>query len=146
TRPEGVRYLGTVSDETMRALFQEATAFVFLSAYEGFGLPILESMASGTPVICSNLTSIPEVAGDAALYVVDFRVEEIAQLLLRVPTDPATRRPLTAQGGGGVRAFTGEKTASRPAEVYLRVIDEPAPASLFARRMFSNLLTGSARF
>src|SRR5207249_2908559 len=104
---------------------------------------ILEAMAAGTPVISSRLTSIPEVAGDAALDVVDFRKDEIAELLLRVSTDPAIREHLVARGRERVKSFTWEQTAKRTAEVYLRVIDDPAPASLFARRMFSNLLTGS---
>jgi len=136
----GVQYLGSLADDDVRVLYQEALAFVLPSSYEGFGLPVLEAMAAGTPVICSSLTSLPEVAGDAALYIKDFSPEEIAQLMLRVATSPDLRHSLIEQGQERVKEFTWQETARKTAQIYADVIERPNEVSLFQRSMFLKLL------
>ncbi|MCY1022013.1 glycosyltransferase [Pyxidicoccus sp. MSG2] len=132
--PEGVRYLGTVAPDEVRALFQESSAYFFPTAYEGFGLPVLEAMAAGTPVVCSSLTSVPEVAGDAALYLESFSPEEIAARMLSVTTDAGLRKHLVAAGHEQVKRFTWKETARRTEAVYQSVIDSPAQVTLHQKR------------
>ena len=111
----GVHYLGEVDRSALPALYQHAEAFVYPSTYEGFGLPVLEAMAAGTPVICSRLTSLPEVAGDAALYLDELSMEELA---LRLREVASLRAHLIEAGRGRVKQFTWEKTAARTAGIY----------------------------
>jgi glycosyltransferase involved in cell wall biosynthesis len=141
--PPGVQYLGSLADDDVRVLYQEALAFVFPSAYEGFGLPVLEAMAAGTPVICSSLTSVPEVAGDAALYIKDFSPEEIAQLMLKVATSSDLRRSLVGRGQDRVKQFTWQEAARKTAQIYADVIERPNEVSLFHRSVFWKLLRKS---
>jgi glycosyltransferase involved in cell wall biosynthesis len=138
--PMGVRYLGSLADTDVRVLYQEALAFVFPSAYEGFGLPVLEAMAAGTLVICSSLTALPEVAGDAALYIKDFSPEEIATLMLQVAGSADLPRVFVEKGRERVRQFTWQETARKTAQIYESVIDRPNDLSLFQRSMFCAFL------
>ena len=91
-----VRFLGFQPDETLAILYRLAAVFVFPSLYEGFGLPPLEAMASGTPVVTSNVSSLPEVTGDAAVLVDPYDVESIADGIERVLNSPALRQELRA--------------------------------------------------
>ena len=91
-----VRFFGFVPDQTLAALYRLAAAFVFPSLYEGFGLPPLEAMASGTPVITSNVSSLPEVVGDAALLIDPYEPQAIADAMRRVLTEPDLRTDLRA--------------------------------------------------
>lgn len=100
-----------VADEDLPALYAEASLFVYPSLYEGFGLPVAEAMACGTPVVCSNTSSLPEVAGDAALYFDPRNVEDIVGALRCVLTDPALGATLRARGFAQVQPFTWEKAA-----------------------------------
>jgi glycosyltransferase involved in cell wall biosynthesis len=93
-----VRFLGYLPDETLAILYRLAAVFVFPSLYEGFGLPPLEAMASGTPVVTSNVSSLPEVAGDAAVLVDPYDVDSIADGIRRVLTDEALRAELRRKG------------------------------------------------
>ena len=93
-----VRFLGFVPLDTLRVFYETAAAFVFPSLYEGFGLPPLEAMASGTPVVCSNSTSLPEVVGDAAMIVSPDNVFDIARGLKEVLLDPDLRAELVRRG------------------------------------------------
>ena len=99
-----VRFLGFVPDATLAALYRLASVFVFPSLYEGFGLPPLEAMAAGTPVITSNVSSLPEVVGDAALLIDPMDAGAIADAMARVLGDAALRadldppRPRARQG------------------------------------------------
>ncbi len=136
----GVRYLGVLTDEEVPALYQEAGAFLFPSAYEGFGLPILEAMAAGTPVICSSLTSIPEVAGDACLYIRDFNVDEIARLIGEVVQSAELRDRLRSAGLARAKEFTWARCAERTSAVYEQVVSAPSPRSLIDREMIADLL------
>ena len=89
-----VRFFGFVPDKTLASLYRLASVFVFPSLYEGFGLPPLEAMAGGTPVITSNVSSLPEVVGDAAVLIDPYEPDEIADAMRRVLTDD---EPLRAE-------------------------------------------------
>lgn len=120
--PPGVRWLGRVSDEDLRALYRAAVALVHPSLLEGFGLPVLEAMASGTLVICSNATSLPEVAGDAALYVDPMDVEGLAAAMERCLRDGTLRDSLRGRGLIQARKFSWEETARRTLAVFDQVL------------------------
>jgi glycosyltransferase involved in cell wall biosynthesis len=119
---EDVRFLGWLSEEEREGLWHVADAFVFPSLYEGFGLPVLEAMARGVPVACSNASSLPEVAGEAALLF-DPRSElGIAEALGRLLDDPALRERLRIRGLARVTEFTWERTARLTLESYRRAL------------------------
>jgi glycosyltransferase involved in cell wall biosynthesis len=117
-----VRFFGFVSDQTLAALYRLADVFVFPSLYEGFGLPPLEAMASGTPVITSNVSSLPEVVGDAALMIDPYDSSAIADALRRVLTDAALRADLRARGFDRARSFSWERSIRRVREIYDEVL------------------------
>lgn len=114
-------FLPRVSDEDLVLLYNAATAFVFPSLYEGFGLPVLEAMACGTPVIASNLSSIPEVAGDAAELANPRDEDAFAEALFRVLTSPDRRRALSEAGLRRARQFSWQRTAQMTLDVYREV-------------------------
>jgi glycosyltransferase involved in cell wall biosynthesis len=113
-----VRFLGFVSVDTLASLYRLATVFAFPSLYEGFGLPPLEAMASGTPVVASNVSSMPEVLGDAAVLVDPYRPESIAEGLVRVLSDSALRAILHQRGIQRARVFSWADSARRVKQVY----------------------------
>lgn len=106
-----VEFTGRVEERLMPALYREARALVFPSLYEGFGLPVLESMACGTPVITSTTTALPEVAGEAALLVDPESVEAIAAAICRLMQDEALGARLRERGLARAAQFTWERTA-----------------------------------
>jgi glycosyltransferase involved in cell wall biosynthesis len=108
---ERVVFPGYIPDEDVPALLSAATAFVFPSLYEGFGIPVLEAGGCGVPVITSNTSSLPEVAGDAALLVDPHDVDAIAEAMYRVVTDPDLAAELTRRGHENVKRFSWEKCA-----------------------------------
>ena len=110
-----VRFFGFVPDRTLAILYRLAGVFVFPSLYEGFGLPPLEAMASGTPVITSNVSSLPEVVGDAALLVDPLQPEAIADAMRRVLTDAALRDDLKARGLARARSSRGSDRSAASA-------------------------------
>ena len=122
--PPGVRdrvvVTGYVSEQEKVALLGGAEALVYPSLYEGFGLPVIEAMACGTPVLTSNVSALPETAGDAALLVDPHSVEGIAAGIERLLTDSALRERLRSAGLARVGAFSWEETARRTAEVLRR--------------------------
>jgi len=119
-----VVFTGYVSQEKLPCLYRNADLFVFPSLYEGFGLPVLEAMACGTPVITSNTSSLPEVAGDAAVLVDPYSVEDIADAMERVLTDPDLRTELSRKGKERAKQFTWEKCARETLKVYEEVYRE----------------------
>ena len=117
-----VRFFGFVSDNTLAALYRLADVFVFPSLYEGFGLPPLEAMASGTPVITSNVSSLPEVVGDAALMIDPYDPAAIADAMARVLTDTDLRVDLQGRGFARAREFSWERSIARVREIYDEVM------------------------
>jgi glycosyltransferase involved in cell wall biosynthesis len=112
---------GRVDDQVLRGLYQEATALLYPSVYEGFGLPLLEAMASGTAVVAARAASIPEVVGDAGLLIEPDDVAGWTDATRRVLHDPALRRRLQTSGQARAATFTWAQTARITAEVYRRV-------------------------
>jgi O-antigen biosynthesis alpha-1,3-mannosyltransferase len=113
-------YLGYVPDKARPALINGARSFVYPSLYEGFGLPVLEAMACGVPVLASNVSSLPEVVGDAGLLVDPCDVDAIAQGMVRLWEDPALRHDLSARGPERAGGFSWEKTASQTLRAHAR--------------------------
>jgi glycosyltransferase involved in cell wall biosynthesis len=118
-----VRFFGFVSDRTLAALYRLADVFVFPSLYEGFGLPPLEAMASGTPVITSNVSSLPEVVGEAALMIDPYDPEAIAGAMRRVLTDASLRSELRTRGLDRARSFSWERSIRRVRDIYDEVLN-----------------------
>ncbi len=117
-RKSAVHFAGYVADEDLPALYSAADVFVYPSLYEGFGIPPLEAMACGTPVVTSNVSSLPEVVGDAALMVNPLDVEAITAAMEQILTDTTLRQTLTARGGKRAREFTWERMARQTVAVY----------------------------
>ncbi|RON53527.1 glycosyltransferase family 4 protein [Pseudomonas frederiksbergensis] len=123
-RREGwAHYLGFVPSEDLPLLFAGARLFAFPSLYEGFGLPVLEAMSSGVPVVCSNSSSLPEVAGEAALMCAPMDVDELTRLLERGLTDEVWRETAVVKGMNHARGFSWERCAQETLQVYQRVLD-----------------------
>jgi glycosyltransferase involved in cell wall biosynthesis len=128
---EDVRFLGFVPHNVLRVFYARARAFVFPSLYEGFGLPPLEAMAHGTPVVTSNVSSLPEVAGDAALLVNPENVFEIARGIQQALTDESLRCELVRRGHEQVRRFSWERSAELVRRAYeIAHGAEAAPAAV----------------
>jgi len=123
-----VRFLGFVPKETLRVFYESAAAFVFPSLYEGFGLPPLEAMACGAPVVCSTATSLPEAVGDAAEMVSPDNVFDIARGIEEVLLNEQRRKELTERGARRVREFRWETTAAQVLAIYEAVaMGKPLP-------------------
>lgn len=122
TRAEHVvRFLGFVPIEALRCLYQTAQAFVFPSLYEGFGLPPLEAMSCGAPVVASNVSALPEVIGDAAVIVNPENVFDIARGIREILLDPDLRQRVVARGYEQSRRFSWQSTATQVLETYRQV-------------------------
>jgi glycosyltransferase involved in cell wall biosynthesis len=119
-----VRFLGFVPFETLRCFYETAAAFVFPSRYEGFGLPPLEAMACGAPVVASNTSSLPEVVGDAAILINPENVFDIARGIRDVLLDDALRQSLIRRGRQQASRFSWEQTARQVLEIYLEAAGE----------------------
>jgi glycosyltransferase involved in cell wall biosynthesis len=124
-----VRFLGYLPEETLAVMYRLAGVFVFPSLYEGFGLPPLEAMASGTPVVTSNVSSLPEVAAGAAVLVDPYDPDAIADGIERVLTDERLRRSLRTNGLARARQFSWETSVRRVREIYGQVSSGKAPVS-----------------
>jgi len=122
-----VRFLGFVPIEVLRIFYDVAKIFVFPSLYEGFGLPPLEAMAHGTPVVTSNVSSLPEVVGKAAVLVNPENVFEIMRALHRVLTDPALRERMKERGYEQAAKFSWETSVRRILEVYRQIAGDGRP-------------------
>ena len=113
-----VRLIGFVDEDDLPGLYSCALCVAFPSLYEGFGFPVLEGMACGVPVMTSNISSLPEVAGDAALMVNPYDTEEISETLVKVITDTTLRSTMIAAGYEQVKQFTWESSAKQLLQIY----------------------------
>jgi alpha-1,3-rhamnosyl/mannosyltransferase len=118
---EGVHWLGSVSDEELVELYRGATLFVYPSLAEGFGLPIVEAMASGVPVITSNVSSLIEVAGDAAATVDPLDVQALTREIADLLEDPTRRELLKDRGLRRAADFSWRRTAEQVLALYRRL-------------------------
>jgi glycosyltransferase involved in cell wall biosynthesis len=110
--------LGYVPAEDLPALYHAASLLVYPSLFEGFGIPLVEAMSCGCPIVCSNVTSLPEVAGDAAVLVDPYDVEGLADAMARVLDDNDSRADLIARGLVRARHFSWKQAARQTIQVY----------------------------
>lgn len=120
--PAFVRHIGYVTDGELRALYENAACFVFPSLYEGFGLPPLEAMACGCPVVVSGAASLPEVCGEAAVYCNPHKSADIARKIHMIMHYPKLREDLRQKGLKRARHFTWEKTARKTLAVIKEIL------------------------
>jgi glycosyltransferase involved in cell wall biosynthesis len=119
-----IEWAGYVSDERLQQLYRRARGLVYPSLYEGFGLPVLEAMAMGCPVITSHVSSLPEVGGDAVLYVNPEDTSDIAAAMQRLISGETLGDDMAAKGLQHVAQFTWTRVAAETVEVYRRVLDQ----------------------
>jgi glycosyltransferase involved in cell wall biosynthesis len=122
-----VRFFGFVPHGTMAALYRMATVFAFPSLYEGFGLPPLEAMACGTPVVTSRISSLPEVVGDGALQVDPYSEEAIADAIARLLEDPELRQQQIERGLLRAASFSWERSVRAIHAGYMKALGRPVP-------------------
>jgi alpha-1,3-rhamnosyl/mannosyltransferase len=123
--PDGrVRLLGQLAEPQLRALYAGATLFVLPSRHEGFGLPVLEAMVQGTPVVCADIAALREVAGDAARFVAPDDVDGWAGALGRLIGDDAARRQLSEAGRTRAAQFSWEQTVRQTRAVYAEALEQ----------------------
>jgi glycosyltransferase involved in cell wall biosynthesis/GT2 family glycosyltransferase len=138
--PAGVTFLGTVTRDQLRVLYQQAMALVFPSLYEGFGLPPLEAMAAGTPVIAMRISAVPEVGGDAVLYADGLSVASLARAMESVATSSDLRAELRRRGLNRIEEFSWDQTARATVDVYRSAVLRPSRRSLEARRLLRDAI------
>jgi alpha-1,3-rhamnosyl/mannosyltransferase len=120
-----LRFLGYVPEDELPLVYAGARALAMISVYEGFGLPVVEAMASGVPVLTSNRSCLPEVPGGAALLADPDDVPDVTGQLARLLTDEAWRAQAVAAGRRRAGELTWERCIQRTAEVYARLGDKP---------------------
>ncbi len=111
--PEGVLFVPHVREPDLPSLYSGALALVIPSLYEGFGLPALEAMACGSPIIASNAGALPEVVGDAGQFVNPYNVDDITQAIVQMISEPALRGDFASKGQSRAEAFSWDRTAAR---------------------------------
>jgi len=119
---KNVNFIGYVDDVDLPILYNMAECFAFPSLYEGFGLPVLEAMACGTPVITSNISSLPEVAGNAALMIDPYNIESIQHALQNILVDKNLREDLIQKGFKQIKQFTWENAANQLLMIYQELL------------------------
>lgn len=117
-----VHYSGFVCDEELAGLYSNASLFVYPSLYEGFGIPPLEAMACGCPVIVSDASTLPEVCGDAALYIDPISIQDIKESIMRVLNDGNLQSDLRVKGLEHAKRFSWNKSAIKHVEVFKKVL------------------------
>src|SRR5579883_2538189 len=122
-----IHYIANPDKETLVQLYGAADVLVAPSLHEGFGMTLLEAMACGTPVITSNLSAMPEVAGDAGILVDPHSSQAIADAVIRLHRDPAYYQTLVTKGLDRAQQFTWENTAAQIAQVYEHLLQQPSP-------------------
>ena len=110
--------LDYIAEEDKIALYKGAELFIFPSLYEGFGMPVLEAMASGIPVITSNISSLPEVAGEAAILVNPYDIVEIAKAIKNVIKNDKLKKEMIEKGLKQARKFTWENSVKKLEKIY----------------------------
>jgi alpha-1,3-rhamnosyl/mannosyltransferase len=113
-----------VDEETLACLYSGARAFIYPSLYEGFGLPVLEAMACGCPVVCSHVASLPEVAGDAALYIYPLDADELAHQMDRMLEDSMLHNALSGRGLERAKTFTWQMSAVQTAKLFNTIAEQ----------------------
>lgn len=121
---ENVKFLDFVPDEDLQLLYKNATCYVLPSLYEGFGLPVLEAMKHGCPVITSNVSSLPEAAGKAALYVDPLDVDDIAKKMSTLINNDKMRKELIEKGKEQIKKFSWEKAAKETLSILQEVTEK----------------------
>jgi len=139
-RARGVVFLGPVSQQGLKVLYQNALALVFCSLYEGFGLPPLEAMAAGTPVIAMPFSAVPEVGGECVLYPDGLSSAALARAMELIAQDEALRTELREKGRVRVDELAWGKTARSTLEVYRSTILKPSERSLRMRRLLRDTI------
>ena len=119
---EGVRHLGYVEEADIPGLYRLASAFVYPSFYEGFGIPPLEAMSKGCPVVSSDKTCMPEVLGDAALYFNPDNEDEMRARIEKIIKDEDLRESLVKKGYEQVKKYSWEECARQTLEIYNKII------------------------
>ena len=119
---ENIHYLGFVSDSELAKVYNLASLFVFPSFYEGFGLPVLEAMACGTPVVCSDVTSLPEVGGDAVMYCNPNSIVDIKNKIEMVLQNKKLQHEMTVKGLERAKKFTWKKSAEEHMRIFKEVL------------------------
>jgi len=127
-----IRHLGFVPTQLLQLLCQRARAVVFFSLYEGFGMPLLEAFDAGTPVICSNTTSLPEVGGDAVLTCPPTDIRAISELMSQVAQDDQLRADLVTRGTARLRQYSWERSSQELYAAFERVARADRPAHSYA--------------
>ena len=117
-----IEFRENVSDEELIKLYNLAKLFIYPSFYEGFGLPVAEAMACGTPVITSNVSSLPEVGGDAVVYVDPNNIEDIKEKIIMILNDEDLQKQMIENGLKRAKEFTWEKSAKKHMEVFQKVL------------------------
>lgn len=136
----GVIFLGGVSADELRVLYQRAEAFVFPSLYEGFGLPPLEAMATGTPVVAMPFSSVPEVCADGVLYADGLAPEVLARAMERIIDDESLRADLRERGRRRIEDLQWRETARGTYQAYRKAVLNPSERSLQMRRSLSGAI------
>jgi len=119
---EDIYFIDFVEQKDLNTFYSAAELFVFPSLNEGFGLPVIEAMASGTPVITSNITALPEIAGDAAVLIDPLNIEQIAEAMDKVLSDENLKKDLIKKGLERAQEFTWNKTAEKTKEIYFNLM------------------------
>lgn len=117
-----VHYSGFVSDEELAILYSNASLFIYPSVYEGFGIPPLEAMACGTPVICSNVSSLPEVGGDAVVYCDPYNIQDIKRKIELVLDDALLQQELRVKGVERANMFSWKRSAKKHLDIFEKVL------------------------
>ena len=120
---DSVQFLGYVSDHELQNLYRKAKGLIYPSIYEGFGLPVLEAMAMGCPVVTSDRSSLPEIGGNAVLYVNPHDISQIAAAMEKLLTDDGLRRTLAERGLARASRFSWERCAQETVAVYQEILN-----------------------
>jgi glycosyltransferase involved in cell wall biosynthesis len=119
-----VHFIGFARDEDLPALYSDAVCLAYPSLYEGFGFPVLEAMACGTPAVTSGVSSMPEVAGDAALLIDPYDVDALVDALRRLLTDEPLRSTLITRGFAQAARFTWDRSAHQLRDIYRNLLEQ----------------------